>query len=139
SCRLADEAGYGNLHHVLSPLVASGEAAFVSPAAGASAAFASRKAPGRGASFGRLRLTASRIWIQPPFTPGTAPSTRISPFSTSVRTTRRFWVVTRSTPIWPAIFLFLKVLPGSWRPPVEPSERCEIETPCEARKPPKFQ
>ena len=48
-------------------------------------------------------------------------------------------MVTRSTPIWPAIFLFLNVLPGSWRPPVEPCERCEIDTPCEARRPPKFQ
>ena len=48
-------------------------------------------------------------------------------------------MVTRSTPIWPGIFLFLKVLPGSWRPPVEPIERCETDTPCVARRPPKFQ
>ena len=47
--------------------------------------------------------------------------------------------MTRSTPRWPGIFLFLKVLPGSWRPPVEPIERCETDTPCVARRPPKFQ
>ena len=51
--------------------------------------------------------------IQPPLEPGTAPSTRIRPRSTSVCTTRRLSVVMRSTPIWPGIFLFLKVLPGS--------------------------
>ena len=36
-----------------------------------------------------LRLTASRTWTQPPSTPGTAPSTRIRPRSTSMRTTRQ--------------------------------------------------
>ena len=51
--------------------------------------------------------------IQPPLAPGTAPSTRMRPRSTSVCTTLRLSVVTRSTPIWPGIFLFLKVLPGS--------------------------
>ena len=38
-------------------------------------------------------------------------------------------------PIWPAIFLFLKTRPGSWRLPVEPCERCETETPWVARRP----
>src|ERR1700676_5163282 len=47
-------------------------------------------------------------------------------------------VVTRATPRWPGIFLFLKVLPGSWRPPVEPIERCEIDTPWLARSPETF-
>ena len=41
--------------------------------------------------------------------------------------------------MWPAIFLFFQVLPGSWRPPVEPCERCETDTPWVARRPPKFQ
>ena len=41
--------------------------------------------------------------------------------------------------MWPAIFLFLKTLPGSWRWPVEPCERCDTDTPCVARRPPKFQ
>ena len=95
--------------------------------------------PGFGASFGSAFFTASRTVIQPPLAPGTAPSTRIRPRSTSVCTTRRLSVVTRSTPIWPGIFLFLNVLPGSWRPPVEPIERCETDTPCVARRPPKFQ
>jgi len=58
-------------------------------------------------------FTASRTAIQPPLEPGTAPSTRIRPRSTSVWTTRRLSVVMRSTPMWPGIFLFLKVLPGS--------------------------
>ena len=42
-------------------------------------------------------------------------------------------------PMWPAIFLFLKTRPGSWRLPVEPCERCETETPWVARRPPKPQ
>src|SRR5262249_43063996 len=100
---------------------------------------ATRNLPGCGASFGNAFLTASRTVIQPPLAPGTAPSTRIRPRSTSVWTTLRLRVVTRSTPIWPGIFLFLNVRPGSWRPPVDPIERCEIDTPWEARRPPKFQ
>ena len=52
---------------------------------------------------------------------------------------RRFNVVTLSVPRCPAIFLFLNVLPGSCLPPVEPCDRCEIDTPCVARKPLKFQ
>ena len=102
------------------------------------AASARRNLPGFGASFGSDFFTASRTVIQPPLAPGTAPSTRMRPRSTSVCTTLRLSVVTRSTPMWPGIFLFLKVLPGSCRPPVEPIERCEIDTPCEARRPPKF-
>src|SRR5712671_3591054 len=74
---------------------------------------ATRNLPGCGASFGRAFLTAPRPVIQPPLAPGTAPSTRIRPRSTSVCTTLRLSVVTRSTPIWPGIFLFLNVRPGS--------------------------
>ncbi len=43
-----------------------------------------------------------------------------------------------SWPIWPAIFLPLNTLPGSWRWPVEPCERCDTETPWVARRPLKF-
>src|SRR5215510_7210964 len=108
-------------------------------ASAAGAASASRNLPGFGTSCGSGFFTASRTVIQPPLLPGTAPSTRMRPRSTSVCTTLRLSVVTRSTPMWPAIFLFLKVLPGSWRPPVEPCERCEIETPWLARSPARFQ
>ena len=87
---------------------------------------ASLNLPGFGTPSGSFFFTASRTVIQPPLTPGTAPSTRMRPRSTSVCITFRLSVVTRSTPRWPGIFLFLKVLPGSWRPPVEPIERCEI-------------
>ena len=37
--------------------------------------------------------------------------------------------------MWPAIFLPLNTLPGSWRLPVEPCERCESDTPWLARRP----
>ena len=60
------------------------------------------------------------------------------PRSLSVLTTWIFGVVTRSLPRWPGIFLFLNTLPGSCRLPVEPMLRWLTETPCVARKPPKF-
>src|SRR5262249_27793552 len=74
-----------------------------------------RNDPGFGASLGSPRLTASRTNTQPPWVPGTAPRTSTSPRSLSVSTTSRLSVVTRTLPIWPAIFLPLKTLPGSWR------------------------
>ena len=40
--------------------------------------------------------------------------------------------------MWPAIFLPLNTRPGSCRLPVEPWLRCETDTPCEARRPPKL-
>src|SRR5262249_6211262 len=83
------------------------------PASAASTPAGMRNLPGCGASFGNAFLTASRTVIQPPLAPGTAPSTRMRPRSTSVCTTLRLSVVTRSTPNWPGIFLFLKVRPGS--------------------------
>ena len=83
-------------------------------------------------------LTASLIVTQPPLEPGTAPLTMIRPRSLSVRTTCRFWVVTRTAPMWPAIFLPLNTLPGSWHWPVEPWLRWLIDTPCDARRPPKL-
>src|SRR5262245_5704863 len=98
-----------------------------------------RNDPGFGASLGSARLTASRTNTQPPLVPGTAPRTSKSPLSLSVSTTSRLSVVTRSLPRWPAIFLPLNTLPGSWRWPVEPWLRCTTEAPCVARRPWKFQ
>ena len=68
--------------------------------------------PGCGTSFGSAFLTASRTVIQPPLAPGTAPSTRIRPRSTSVCTTLRLSVVTRSTP---SLARHLLVLEGAAR------------------------
>src|SRR5690606_17488219 len=115
---LAVEGQYLEFHYLLSPAAAN--------------------EPGDTASLCAGVLTASRIMIQPPLAPGTEPCTMMRPRSTSVRTTLRFCVVTRSAPRWPAIFLPLNTLPGSWRWPVEPCERCDTDTPCEARRPPKF-
>ena len=56
-------------------------------------------AAGFGAFSGAGALTASRTRIQEPLAPGTAPRIRIRPRSASVRTTRRFCVVTRTWPI----------------------------------------
>src|SRR5581483_3937722 len=93
--RAAIESSYLMVHH----------SASFAGAAGAAAPSRLLNAPGAGTPSGRARLTASRIVIQPPLAPGTAPSTMISPRATSVLTTLRFWVVTRTSPIWPAIFL----------------------------------
>src|SRR4029077_17490599 len=128
--RLALKRCYFQFHHAPSPW--AGASAACSPPA-------TLNLPGFGASFGSGFLTASRTEIHPPLEPGTAPSTRIRPRSTSVCTTRRLSVGMRSTPMWPGIFLFFQVLPGPWRPPVEPIERCETDTPWVARRPPKFQ
>ena len=76
--------------------------------------------------------------FQPPLEPGTEPLTMIRPRSLSVLTTCRFCVVTRTEPRWPAIFLPLNTLPGSWHCPVEPCERWLTDTPCDARRPPKL-
>src|SRR5690606_31825980 len=70
-----------------------------------------RNAAGNGTPSGRRRLIASRTSTQPLFGPGTAPLTRITPRSPSAETTSRFCVVTRSAPMWPAIFLPLKTFP----------------------------
>src|SRR6185503_2136215 len=98
-----------------------------------------RSFAGVGRSFGAFAFTASRTSTQLLSGPGTAPLIRMRPRSASVRTTSRFWVVTRSTPKWPAIFLPLNTRPGSWRWPVEPCERWDTETPWLASRPPKFQ
>src|SRR5262249_5067268 len=63
-----------------------------------STASVTRHFPGFWASFGRFFFTASRTVTHPLLAPGTAPSTRMRPRSTSVCTTLRLSVVTRSTP-----------------------------------------
>src|SRR3569623_825506 len=84
--------------------------------AGALLLFAAAFRPaGYGASAWRATFTASLTISQPPFEPGTEPFTKIRPRSTSVPTISRFCWVRFLSPIWPAIFLFLKTLPGSWR------------------------
>ena len=81
------------------------------PAASATAAW--RKPAGYGASGWRSFLMASRTRTKPFFAPGTAPLRNTRPLSESTNATSRLSVVIRSWPRWPAIFLFLKVLPGS--------------------------
>ena len=104
-----------------------------------SAAAACLSAAGNGTPSGSLRLTASLTSTHEPSAPGTDPLIRIRPRSASVDTTLRFWVVTWTSPRWPAIFLPLNTLPGSWRWPVEPCERCDTDTPWVASRPRKFQ
>ena len=58
-------------------------------------------------------LTASRTEIQPPAKPGTEPSTRIRPRSTSVLHDPQVLRRDLSVPMWPGIFFFFQVLPGS--------------------------
>src|SRR3546814_729734 len=106
------ECGYIDLHYAPS---LSAPAASTGAASAATAPPARRNAPGVGTPSGNLPFTASRTRTQPPLEPGTAPLTMIRPRSTSVRTTSRFWVVMRSAPMCPAIFLPLNTLPGSCR------------------------
>ena len=67
--------------------------------------------PGRAA---RQAPSLHRVLDQHPafFRTRHRPLIRRMPRSASAPTTSRLCVVTRSLPIWPAIFLFLKVLPG---------------------------
>src|SRR5690606_40750376 len=105
---LTREGRYLKIHYSAPSLAAASAAlALLLPA--------TRIAAGSGASLGSGALTASLTMIQPPAGPGMAPRTKIRPRSVSVETISRFWVVTRVAPMWPAIFLPLKTLPGSWR------------------------
>ena len=98
-----------------------------------------RSAAGNGSSFGALRLTASRDQHVAAFAARhRARDHDQAALGVGRRRPSRFCVVTRSSPRWPAIFLPLKVRPGSWRLPVEPWLRCETDTPWVARRPPKF-
>src|SRR5487761_1067561 len=113
---LVVEIAYGMLHQDASAGLVAGPGA-------------SRNAAGNGTPAGRGRFLASLTSTKPPWLPGTEPSIINSPRSASAATTRRLCVVTRSAPRWPAIFLFLNVLPGDCRCPVEPRLRCETDTP----------
>src|SRR5262249_55263855 len=119
ACLLGIESGNVGLHHSwLLPPGCSGAAVSVCSCVAFLACFgaspdALRKAPGLGALSGNARFTASWIVTQPPLAPGTAPRIMISPRSGSVFTTRRFCVVTFTSPMWPAIFLPLNTLPGA--------------------------
>src|SRR5215213_5500455 len=131
------ESSYCRPHgEASSPAVSDGAASAAS--GGGSSPAASRSAAGKGSPSGVFRLTASRISTQPFSLPGTEPLIRRRPRSASDWTTSRLCVVTRSLPSWPAIFLFLNVLPGDCRCPVEPRLRCETDTPWLARRPPKL-
>src|SRR5271169_4401468 len=108
--------------------IAHDELAHVGSPAGASTG-APRTAAGKGSPSGAARLAASLTRTKPPLLPGTAPLIISTPRSASAEITSRLWIVTRAAPRCPAIFLFLNVLPGDWRWPVEPWLRCETETP----------
>src|SRR5262249_1119840 len=82
-----------------------------------------------------LAFAAERMTTSPPLGPGTAPFSRIRPFSASTACTETFWVVTGSPPIRPAIRTALNTRPGGAQPPMEPGEGCLRCTPCEARRP----
>src|SRR5690606_219720 len=69
-------------------------------------------------------LAAVRTRTRPPFGPGTAPLMSSRPFSASTAWTVRFWVVTRSLPIRPAMRWPLNTRPGVAQPPMEPGARC---------------
>ncbi len=74
-----------------------------------------------------LALDRGRTRTSSPFAPGIAPLTRIRFFSAMTLTTRRFWTVRRSLPMWPGIDWFFQVRPGVWRMPIEPMRRWNIE------------
>ena len=80
---------------------------------GSSSCCTARRPAGNGASAWIASLTASLTNSQPPFDPGTDPLTKIRPRAASIETISRFCWVRYLSPIWPAIFLFLKTLPGS--------------------------
>src|SRR5271154_6196992 len=70
------------------------------------------------------RLMALRTITSPPLRPGMAPLISSTPFSASTLCTIRFWVVTRSLPIRPAIRVPLNTRAGVAHPPMEPGRRC---------------
>ena len=72
-----------------------------------------------------------------PPVPGTFPFTKIRPRSLSTRMTTRLSSVRCLPPIRPAILVPGQTRPGSWCWPVAPPERCEIDTPWLAARPPK--
>src|SRR4029077_1110243 len=103
----------------------------------------SRRGRRRGSLLGRrhgqasfcARLAAERRTSRPPLGPGTAPLSRIRPFSASTAWTVTFWVVTVSRPIWPDIRTPLNTRPGVAQAPIEPGLRWLRWAPCEAPTP----
>ena len=83
-----------------------------------------------GCFFAAVRSTTS-----PPLGPGMAPLTRIRPFSASTAWTVRFWTVTVSRPMRPAIRTPLKTRPGVAQAPMEPGLRWLRWAPWEAPTP----
>src|SRR5437867_12509492 len=63
------------------------------------------------------------IRTRPPLGPGTVPLTATMFWLGSTRTTRRFFTVTRSRPMWPAILMPLITRPGVVPEPIEPGAR----------------
>src|SRR5690606_8890362 len=84
-------------------------------------------------------LLVGRTITSPPGAPGTAPRTAIRPRSASTFTISRPWVLWRTAPMWPAIFLPGNTRPGVWRWPSEPGARCDSELPRVASPMVKFQ
>src|SRR5690606_4634906 len=82
-------------------------------------------------------FTAVRTSTSPPLGPGTAPFTRMRPFSASIPCTLRFCTVLRALPIRPAIRMPLNTRPGVAQPPIAPGLRCTLCAPCEAFRPAK--
>src|SRR5688572_18156948 len=70
------------------------------------------------------------IMISPPLGPGMAPRMAIRFRSASMRTISRFWTVTRSSPMWPAIFMPFMTRPGVVPEPIEPGARQRSDWPC---------
>ena len=87
---------------------------------------------GRDASARRAAFAAVRTITWPPSAPGTAPRISSRLRSASTRTTFRFSVVARTTPMWPDMRLPGNTRPGVWRWPIEPGARCDSELPCDA-------
>ena len=89
----------------------------------------------RSLAFDKHFLIESLTRTKLPGGPGSAPFKKMRLSEVSTRITRRFCCVRRRLPMCPAIFLPGKTRPGSWCCPVLPPERCEMETPCDARRP----
>ena len=74
-------------------------------------------------------MSDKNTFTKPFLEPGIAPFTSNKLRSLSTLKISRHSSVTCAFPIWPAIFLPLNTLPGSWHWPVEPIARWEIELP----------
>src|SRR5690606_30183220 len=84
---------------------------------------ARRPLSGRPLPYLPLLLTARRIISKPWFGPGTDPSISSRFRSVSTRITFKFWTVTRSFPMWPAMRMPLNTRPGVALDPIEPGAR----------------